>query len=152
MPAPGSRPATEADVDWLLALRLDTMSDHFRRAGLALSEADQLARLRQRFDAVRVLTLDGRDVGMIKVVREPALWHLVQVQIAPEAQGAGLGRAVIEDLLADAAEAGVAVSLHVLKVNPARRLYERLGFRICGDAGDSYLMQTRAPGETGPIR
>lgn len=119
------------------------MSEHFTRAGQTLSAAEQMARLQHRFDAVRVLSRDGRDVGMTKILREGDVWHLVQIQIVPALQGTGLGGAVIRNLLEEAARAGVAVSLQVLKVNPARRLYERLGFTITADTGHSYEMRTR---------
>ncbi len=136
-----SRPARPEDIDWLLALRLATMSEHFARSGQDLDDAEQLARVKHRFDAVRVLSRDGRDVGMTKILREGALWHLVQIQIVPEAQGQGLGSAVIGELLAEAEGAGAAVSLQVLKVNPAQRLYQRLGFVITDDTGHSYEMR-----------
>jgi ribosomal protein S18 acetylase RimI-like enzyme len=32
------------------------------------------------------------------------------------------------------------VTLQVLKVNPARRLYERLGFRVTGETPTHFLM------------
>jgi predicted phosphodiesterase len=39
------------------------------------------------------------------------------------------------------ARQGVAVTLQVLKMNPARRLYERLGFCIVGETGMKYRMK-----------
>jgi GNAT superfamily N-acetyltransferase len=51
------------------------------------------------------------------------------IGVAPAARGSGLGTALLARLLADAREQGTAaVSLSVRESNPARRLYERLGF------------------------
>jgi ribosomal protein S18 acetylase RimI-like enzyme len=42
----------------------------------------------------------------------------------------GIGTAVMHRLMEEAARAGRAVTLGVVKTNPARRLYERLGFAV----------------------
>jgi ribosomal protein S18 acetylase RimI-like enzyme len=52
-----------------------------------------------------------------------------------------VGERLIRELIAEARQAGASVSLHVLQANPARRLYERLGFRIVGQGEHEYLMQ-----------
>jgi ribosomal protein S18 acetylase RimI-like enzyme len=41
-----------------------------------------------------------------------------------------VGERLIEGLIAEARRAGATLSLFVLHANPARRLYERLGFRV----------------------
>lgn len=137
----GSRPASDHDLDWLLNLRLRTMSAYLEASGDTLSTADQLSRITWRFDAIRVLTLAGEPVGMSKILREPPIWKLVQIQCLPEHQGTGIGTRVITDLLAEAAAAGCAVELSVLKVNPARGLYQRLGFEITEEKSHSFTMR-----------
>lgn len=138
------RGASPDDVEWLVDLRLATMSEHFRRSGQVLSVADQRGRVLQEFSSIRIVQLGGLDVGMMKVVRSPDVWHLVQIQLLPQYQGRGLGSSLVGGLLKDARRAGVAVSLHVLKVNPAKRLYERLGFQVVSDLGHSYEMRVDA--------
>jgi predicted N-acetyltransferase YhbS len=56
---------------------------------------------------------------------------------APERvhRGAGIGTALLGDLLAEAAAAGRSVTIHVERFNPAPRLYQRLGFRQIADRG-----------------
>lgn len=53
---------------------------------------------------------------------------MVQIQIDPAFQGQGLGRRLLAGLLRQADDEGAPVTLSVLKGNPARRLYESLGF------------------------
>ncbi|HLM63369.1 MAG TPA: GNAT family N-acetyltransferase [Acidimicrobiales bacterium] len=55
------------------------------------------------------------------------------VAVAPEVRGAGLGTSLLTRLLDDAAERFDAVCLSVRGDNPARRLYERLGFVAMGE-------------------
>src|SRR6266849_5576104 len=47
-----------------------------------------------------------------------------------EAKGRGIGSALVRDVMQAAGYRGVPVRLSVLVNNPARRLYECLGFRV----------------------
>jgi ribosomal protein S18 acetylase RimI-like enzyme len=49
----------------------------------------------------------------------------------------------MRDVLARAEREGVAVTLHVESWNPARRLYERLGFASVGEPGAHELMRVQ---------
>jgi ribosomal protein S18 acetylase RimI-like enzyme len=66
---------------------------------------------------------------------------LEYVAILPEHQNQGLGSEVVRDVLRSGAERGVPVGLSVLKVNPARKLYERMGFQIIGNDEFRYYME-----------
>jgi ribosomal protein S18 acetylase RimI-like enzyme len=63
--------------------------------------------------------------------------------VAPEHQGKGIGTRLISEVLQDAHSRGLAVRLRVLKVNPAQRLYERLGFAVVGETETHHLMEAR---------
>jgi ribosomal protein S18 acetylase RimI-like enzyme len=62
------------------------------------------------------------------------LAELDQVAVAPEARGSGVGRLVVEAMLADAAEYGVEVMVLEVRGNNhgAIALYERCAFTRCG--------------------
>jgi predicted N-acetyltransferase YhbS len=60
---------------------------------------------------------------------EDKVLFLEYVAILPEHQNRGLGSEVVRDVLRSAAERGVPVRLSVLKVNPVRKLYARMGFQ-----------------------
>ena len=86
-----------------------------------------------RFDCAEIVLADGKPVGLLKLQREPGTWHLHQLQLAGDVRGQGLGRRILEQILTEADRARVPVTLSVLKANPARRLYERLGFVAVGE-------------------
>jgi ribosomal protein S18 acetylase RimI-like enzyme len=52
------------------------------------------------------------------------------IVLAARAQRRGIGSQLIGDLMEDARARGVPIRLSVLFNNPARELYERLGFRV----------------------
>ncbi|MGB3712970.1 MAG: GNAT family N-acetyltransferase [Candidatus Promineifilaceae bacterium] len=66
---------------------------------------------------------------------------LAGIYLSPEWQNQGLGAVIIGDVLASAKARGQRVSLQVLKVNPARRLYERLGFSIFAETDTHFKMR-----------
>lgn len=140
-PAVRLRPATEADLPFLLDLRRQTMEPHHAAMGIVQSADEQEARVRSHFDAAQVVECGGERVGLWKVLRDPAGWRLVQVQIVPAHQRAGVGSMLVASLVAEGRAAGVPVVLSVLKRNPARRLYERHGFVVVDEDGLSYRMR-----------
>lgn len=83
-------------------------------------------------------------LGRLYTDERPASVHLIDIALLPEWRGRGLGGAILADLIAEAAARGLAVSLQVEKVNPARRLYERLGFRVVADNGPYDCMERSA--------
>ena len=53
----------------------------------------------------------------------------VSIGIKPSARGQGVGENLMRALIGEAARRGLGLCLSVRSENPARRLYERLGFR-----------------------
>ena len=70
---------------------------------------------------------DGTAIGVLDVSDEGDHLYLGRIEVLPEAQGHGIGTAVVRDVL----RRGRTVRLHVFTNNVrARRFYERLGFRV----------------------
>jgi ribosomal protein S18 acetylase RimI-like enzyme len=76
----------------------------------------------------------GAMIGAVRAaVRLEDVWLVGGVFVDPTARGRGVGRALVESALATARDARVRVGLYVREDRvPARRLYERLGFRPVG--------------------
>ena len=135
------RHATESDVPFLMRLRHESMDRHLDATGASTSETDHLARLRYQFDCAEVLLRDGNPVGLLKVSRDGPDWKVVQIQLVCELQGQGLGASLLKQVINEAAAAGASLTLSVLKANPARSLYERLGFVVEGESEYEYNMR-----------
>lgn len=85
-----------------------------------------------------------RDIGLLKVARRLPAWQLIQLQLLPDRQGRGLGAQLLRGLQREAEQAGAALELSVLERNPARRLYQRLGFVDIRHADGEFLMRWSA--------
>jgi len=137
------RRATQADYAFSYQLHRATMKDYVAQTW-GWDEAVQELMFKDRFDPGRssIIVVDGRDVGILSMERRIDTLFLANLQILPEEQGKGLGTAIIKAILARAYDEGISVSLQVLKFNPARHLYERLGFVVSGETATHYLMSS----------
>ena len=71
----------------------------------------------------------------------PTEFRLLQFFVSPVYQRTGVGTEVLRNLLGAWRSTGKSVALTVLKNNPARRLYERLGFCVVGEADVKFEMK-----------
>ena len=84
----------------------------------------------------RVIQIDGKDAGILKVLETDEEIKLDHVELLPEYQGQGLGSKIIGDLI----NKNKPIRLQVLKQNPAVELYKKLGFEIVGETDLKYQM------------
>lgn len=70
--------------------------------------------------------------------KPPGAYLVSELHVKPEFQGRGVGGAALERAEEDARKRGFALmALTTLTTNPARRLYERFGFTVEGEAVDA---------------
>ena len=131
------RPATRADLDFLDELHSSAMRPHVER-----THAWNPFLFRETFDVAnsQVIQFEGKDIGYLKIRREPESLHLADIQLLEEYRNRGIGTWLIERILHEASQAGLSVWLRVLKGNPAMRLYQRLGFKVCEEADRHHCM------------
>jgi len=135
------RPARAEDFDFCADLYFGEMGRIIRELNLDL--AKQAANLRQRWDAqqVRIITLDDVDIGWVQSMVEGDALFLGQLFVAPAHQGRGVGTTIVRRLIEEATRARRAVTLGVVKTNPALRLYQRLGFRTTREDDRKFYMR-----------
>jgi ribosomal protein S18 acetylase RimI-like enzyme len=88
-----------------------------------------------------LILVDEQIAGVLAIRDEPQRLHLEKIYIHPDFQGRGLGTRLLNDLIARAADRPL--TLRVLIVNPARALYERLGFIVTETTGEYHFMERR---------
>ena len=93
-----------------------------------------------RFD---VIEFDARVIGNLYVAPGTDETLLIDISLLPEYRNQGIGRALLRDLLAESESTNKPVSLHVLRGNPAVRLYQRLGFEVVEEQDACNRMEWR---------
>ncbi|MGD0165828.1 MAG: GNAT family N-acetyltransferase [Gaiellaceae bacterium] len=125
--------AKQSDREFFVALRNATLKRYVEEIW-GWDEAEQRARSDLAFERlpIEIVEENGLPVGSLAIVHEDDYDVLEFVAVLPEAQGQGIGSALIAAVQEEAAQRGAVLRLSVLVNNPARALYERLGFRVTG--------------------
>lgn len=135
------RNVKDNDFDWLYDLRSQTMANYVNDSGEKFNSETQSKRIMKEYESIKIVRSDNQDIGMFKVKRNSDKWEIIQIQLLPNYQHLGIGTKLIKSLQAEASKQGVAIFLSVLKVNPAKQLYERLGFEVFQEKEKSYTMR-----------
>lgn len=154
------RPSTPEDRPFLARVYASTREQEL--AAVPFSAEQKAAFLEQQFTAQSlhyerhyhdtsfdVVEVDGVPAGRLIVGRWAREIRIVDVALLPEYRGRGVGTHVLSPVLAEADARGVPTTIHVETLNPAQRLYRRLGFRPATTEpaeGSVYLRFERPPG------
>jgi ribosomal protein S18 acetylase RimI-like enzyme len=140
-PQPALRPGHPEDFGYCAHLYFEGMDNIIKKLNLNMDA--QVANFRERWDAgqVRIITLDGMDIGWLQSFVEDDALFLGQLFVDRALRRQGIGTQVIKGLIEEAAGAGRAVTLGVIKTNPALGLYERLGFRTTHEDARKFYMR-----------
>jgi ribosomal protein S18 acetylase RimI-like enzyme len=143
------RPSREAAREFLVTLYASTRANELAASGWTAEERDAFVRM--QFDLQdrhyrgtfphaehSLIVHDGVPVGRLVVDRGRHEIRVVDISLLPERRGRGIGSALLRGVLAEATVARIPVGLSVDIANPARRLYERLGF-VATDSSGFYI-------------
>lgn len=148
--------ATREDDDFLFELYASTREEELKAWGWGPEMASEFLRMQwnaqrysyaQQFPEARdqILLQGDRPIGRRLVCRTGERFRLIDLALLPECRHRGVGTAVLRDLQREAQQAELPIGLHVAVGNPARRLYERLGFTAI-DAADNMYVEMRWTG------
>lgn len=90
-----------------------------------------------------IIVRDDVSLGRLYVDRRPQEIAIIDIALLPEHRGAGIGGALLRDLIAEAAHAQKPLIIYVEKDNRALTLYRRLGFIETDDTGVYWRMVKR---------
>ncbi len=124
------RPPLESEFEALYALHFAAMGDYVIATwGPWIEEIQrEFFAVRMTSGNLRVIEVGSEVAGLLEVEEREEAMFLSNIQLAPEFQGRGLGTKIIAALQADTASRARPLELTVLRVNPAKHLYDRLGF------------------------
>ena len=141
----GLRPATEGDGPFLGFLYASTRWEELAPSGWPTAEKTAFLLQQYRLQDAHytryypgagrgIITAEGEPVGRLWLCAMPGELRIVDVSLLPSHRSRGIGTALLEAVFDLAREVGSAVTIHVEAFNPARHLYDRLGFvEVGGD-------------------
>ena len=137
------RDGTREDLEFLFALLKASLGPYVVKTYGPWAEDEERSRFfgSTQAESHQIVERAGEPIGCLKVVRAPSEVRLQRVFLLPAFQNLGIGTRLIEEVLAEARAAGLPVRLRVFQVNPARRLYERLGFVVTGETDTHVYME-----------
>jgi ribosomal protein S18 acetylase RimI-like enzyme len=155
------RPELASDEPFLLRLYASTREEEMALLGGNEAQAQAFAQMQFNFQkmsyeaqfpaADRSIVLAGeQEIGRIIVDRTGSEHHFIDIALLPEFRGRGIGGALLGQLQQDAARDGKGMRLSVRRDNPARRLYERMGFSITSEDSVYLFMNWSAPDAAEP--
>ena len=152
------RLATPADKDWQLAIYASTRAEELALAGWPASQCEAFVRQQHQAQQIHytrhyplsvchLILVQGEQVaGRLWLDERDDCLHILDIALLPAWRGQGLGTRCLQALAKQAAAAGRALSIQVEIHNPARRLYQRLGFVADGEPqGLHQCMRRPAP-------
>lgn len=151
------RPAGPADAEFLFRVYASTRYEELAPLGWPAAQVEAFLRMQFRAQdthyrthfpaaAFDVILVAGEPAGRLYVDRRRDEIRVVDISLLPQYRGRGAGTALFGALFAEAAAAGVPVRIHVEALNPARRLYDRLGFVPIDTTGVYHLVEWVPPG------
>jgi len=92
----------------------------------------------------QIIQCDGDEIGCIALIEEPAILMLKTLYVLPSHQNHGVGALLMRQIIERANIAGKSIQLRILRVNPARRFYERHGFVVSHSTDERHFMSRLA--------
>jgi ribosomal protein S18 acetylase RimI-like enzyme len=93
-----------------------------------------------------IILVDAVEAGILLVERQSHEIHLRTLYLLPRYQGQGIGSTLVSALQKEAVTRCLPLRLQVLKVNPAKHFYERLGFSVLEETEYFLYMQYERSG------
>lgn len=79
---------------------------------------------------MRIIKLDNKDIGVTTFYEEESTYVVGMIMIHPDYQNKGIATNIIKEYIQTAKNKNKRIKIKTYKKNPAKKLYERLGFRI----------------------
>lgn len=114
-----------------------------KRAFCRMQFDAQTAHYRKHYLRAEYFIIECNDcpVGRLYIDRSAREIRIMDITVLPEHRGMGIGTRLLSDLQKEAKQCGKIVSIHVERMNPALRLYQRIGFQMAEDKGVYLLME-----------
>ena len=135
------RPAEDTDREFIFETYRETVGPYVTQAW-GWNEVFQRRGFWEHLSLERfwIILVDGDSAGAVNWSSNETQYFVGMFMLLPTFQRRGIGTDWMAKLISNARAEGKSVRLRVIKVNPAKALYERLGFQTVSDDGASLEM------------
>lgn len=135
------RPATEADLEFLLGVYADSRSielslipwpEEQKRAFIVHQYTAQTSHYREYYPKAihNIVLCNDEPVGRSYVDRREGTIAILDLNVADKFRRKGIGTKLISDLIAEATKTDAIVTVSTEPFNPSQGLFQKLGFAI----------------------
>jgi ribosomal protein S18 acetylase RimI-like enzyme len=148
------RPALADDDAFLLGVYGSTRTEELALTNWDVAQRD--AFIKMQFNAQQIhyrqhypegehliILVNDQPAGRLYVANIVEEIRIIDITILPEHRNAGVGTAILKELVTEAASLEKPLRIYVESFNRSQRLFERLGFGKSGESGYSYLLEWR---------
>lgn len=141
------RNCTLDDFDFLFKLKKENFKCYVDKIW-GWKDEEQKERLKQdlkeHLSHKRIILINGQSIGVYAThITENGDLFINEISILKEYQRKGIGRKILENQLKENQKNRIRTILQVFKDNPAKNLYEQLGFRVYGETETHYQMENK---------
>jgi ribosomal protein S18 acetylase RimI-like enzyme len=126
------RPKRPDDLELFWTTRRDGFRSYAEQTWGPWDDVKQRASAERDFAelAIEIVERDGVAIGYQIVEHHADHWFLDEIGVIASERNRGVGGELVRAIMDAARAAGMPLRLNCLHVNPARHLYDRLGFRV----------------------
>lgn len=141
-----TRTAVSEDKDFLKILKFVSMRQYVESV-YGWDDAVQDKFFEDSFypDKIQIIRYNNQNVGMYELQERNEYCFLVRIEILPAFQSKGIGTTIIHQIVEYVSKTGKPLRLQVFKVNPAQKLYQRIGFIATGETDTHIAMELFNP-------
>jgi len=146
------RAQTKQDDEFLLALYASTRAAEMEQLPWSARQKDEFLAMQFRAQSIHydeyypdallgIIECGGEAIGRLYVDRREREIEIIDIALVPPMRGRGIGKRLLAELLEEGRATARRVRIYVEHFNPARGLYDRLGFRQVGTNGVYHEME-----------
>lgn len=136
------RQAKKEDYEFLWNLHKATMKSYVEETW-GWNEQFQKEYFNNQFETknIQLIVVDDSKIGAIEIQDTEKELFIATFKIAPDFQNKGIGSTILNRIINTSDSKQKPVKLQVLKVNPAKRFYKRLGFETVDETETHFVME-----------
>jgi len=138
------RKARDTDTEFAYVARERSMRKYVEQTWGEWNEAHTKGQIAEDVfhSRLSILEVNHEPVGLMRIDVHAMHVDIDQLFLLPEFQRRGIGTGLLQGILARAQDKNLPVRVWVLRVNPARTLYERMGFYVFEETQASLHLQS----------